>query len=115
MKKKFSNRKKFEQVAVKLGIQDKTHHVVFTDPVTKKDHMLLINNFSRFVNGMLKLSPSEQLDKLKQFEANMEELIKKQQEFRKELQEEADKIKIEDPMLKALKESEIVKQEEGAS
>lgn len=96
MKSRFDNRKAFEGIARQLGIQDKTHHVVYTDPITKKDSMKLVNNFNRFVKGMLCLSPIEQLEKLKVFEAKMEDLIKDQQRYREELEAEA-KIEIKNP------------------
>ena len=95
MKQRFKNRKAFEEIAKQLGIKDQTHHVIYTDPYTKKDSMLLVNNFSRFVKGMLKLSPVEQLEKLQLFKAEMESLVRAQTEAKSQMQAEA--IKIENP------------------
>ena len=107
MKKQFKNRKAFEDIAKQLGFQDKTHNVVYKDPVTKKENMLLINNFNRFVKGMLMLSPIEQLEKLQIFKNQMEELVKAQEEARKEAQDSIKDIKIENPLAKEFQESSI--------
>lgn len=74
MNKQYKFRKQWEAIANELGMADKAHHVAVTDPVTKKDSMILINNHRRFVRGMCELSLSEQAEKLVAFKTQMAEL-----------------------------------------
>jgi len=68
MKSKYLYRKKFKEIADSMGFFDTPLLVWKADPVTKKESPLLINNHKRFVDGMLKLSLSEQKKKLQKFE-----------------------------------------------
>lgn len=65
MKKRFKNRKQFQEMAQELGFFNKTELVVFEDEINKKQRMLLANNHKRYVRGMLSLSPAEQANKIK--------------------------------------------------
>jgi hypothetical protein len=104
MKKRFENRKAFQQIAKEIGIQDRTVQVIMTNPTTKKESFHLVNNFNRFVDGMLKLTPMEQVEKLQVFRSKMEELQADQERARAEAQKSIDDIKIENPMVKVAQE-----------
>lgn len=94
MKSKYALRKNWEEIARQMGMEDKQHHVYVTDPSTKKDSKQLINNFRRFVKGMLDLPLNEQYAKLALFESKMEAI---KAEVAKEKLEAKDSFKIDLP------------------
>lgn len=94
MKNRFKYRKAWEAVAEELGMVDRTVQA-FTTNKDGKEHALLVNNFRRFVEGMLKLTLAEQEAKLKLFQEKMEEVKKEQAQAKKEMQESIKDIKIE--------------------
>lgn len=87
MKPEYKYRKQWTAVANELGMADKAHHVAATDPVTKRDHMVLINNHRRFVRGMCELPLAEQEAKLLVFAEKMAELKVAQATTKKEAEE----------------------------
>lgn len=88
MKPNYKHRSKWIDIANQLGMQDKAHHVAATDPTTKQDHMILINNHRRFVRGMCDLSLTEQEAKLKVFAEKMTELKAAQVEAKTEAEKD---------------------------
>lgn len=104
MKNKFKNRKALEDIARQLNMLDKVHHVTISDNVTKDQSLRLVNNGRRFVKGMLKLSIPEQDAKIKLFYEKMPELIKANNDFRAELQDEIKDVTINNPLSEMAKE-----------
>jgi hypothetical protein len=94
MKSQLKLRKEWEKIAVALGMQNKTVQVATTNS-QKLDHMLLVNNFKRFVKGMCALPLAEQEAKLKQFNDKLDELVKEQADAKTRMQESIKDIKIE--------------------
>lgn len=88
MKSKFKYRKQWIAIANELNMKDSQHHVAATDPVTKRDYMVLVNNHRRFVRGMCELPLAEQEAKLKVFSEKMQELKQAQQAAKTEAEAE---------------------------
>lgn len=86
MKPQYKYRKEWERVAEELKMQDTQNHVAATDPVTKKDYMILVNNNRRFVRGMCALPLEEQKAKLALFSNQMVELKEAQSQTKKEVE-----------------------------
>jgi hypothetical protein len=88
MKPKYKFRKQWENIAKELGMSDKQFHVAATDSITKRDHMVLVNNHRRFVRGMCDLPLAEQEAKLKVFAEKMTELKAAQVEAKTEAEKD---------------------------
>ncbi len=86
MKSTYKFRKQWISIANELGMIDKAYHVATTDSITKRDHMILVNNHRRFVRGMCELPLAEQQAKLVVFAEKMAELKEAQAATKKDVE-----------------------------
>lgn len=60
MKKKYTFRKEFKELATTMGLFDEAMLAGMVDPVSKEGYQVLVNNHRRFVKGSLKLPLAQQ-------------------------------------------------------
>jgi len=74
MKKRFKNRKKLQELATKIGLQDSLQFISKRKPGTDEAYFELVNNFNRFVKGTLALPLEQQNARIQALEAKIQEI-----------------------------------------